>query len=179
MKLILPAALTWIAFAGYLLPGAVDQELASAGPPVVRHASAVELVDGHDVHWWARRSRANGAKLRQSEKNSEARGRTIRRLQSAQLTASAHFFTWLGNADCIYRHERGADGWATNTGNGYYGGVQADRSFQTTYGPDLIRRYGGWAHTWPWYAQLQMAYRGWLFRGWNPWPNTSRACGLR
>ena len=180
MRVVIPVALTWAAFAFYLLPGAADHEVASgsvlSGRGQVRNSEATiggprseSTYQGKTARWWARRAV-------QARKDANARGHTIRRLQHAQLTASAHFFNWLAAADCV--HSKESIHWNAHTGNGYYGGMQADTSFQRAYAPDLIRRYGGWAHTWPWYAQLQMAYRGWLFRGWAPWPNTARRCGL-
>lgn len=156
-----------------LLKGAdtqVQPEDASASERVVVKAQR-ELYQGKPIRWWAKRAV-------QARKDANARGRTIKRLRSAQMRASAHFFAWLANADCVYRHERGPDGWETRTGNGYFGGMQADLDFQRTYASDMLKRYGATADRWPWWAQLQMAYRGWLFRGWQPWPNTARACGL-
>ena len=88
---------------------------------------------------------------------------------------------------CIHSLE-GA--WDSNTGNGYYGGLQMDWSFMTAHGADFLRRYGP-AHRWPIVAQLivaERAYRGtrtsgsrfWQDspRGFGPWPNTRRVFGL-
>jgi len=76
---------------------------------------------------------------------------------------------------CIHRYE-GA--WDSNTGNGYYGGLQMDRRFQSLYGPDFVARWGT-ADNWPAWAQLQVALRAYRAgRGFYPWPNTARACGL-
>jgi hypothetical protein len=76
---------------------------------------------------------------------------------------------------CIHRFE-GA--WNANTGNGYYGGLQMDRSFQSRYGGDYMVRWGT-ADNWPAWAQLQAAVRAYRSgRGFWPWPNTARACGL-
>ena len=76
---------------------------------------------------------------------------------------------------CIH-HFEGA--WDSNTGNGYYGGLQMDRPFQTRYGADYVRRWGT-ADNWPAWAQLQTAVRAYRSgRGFYPWPNTARACGL-
>jgi hypothetical protein len=71
----------------------------------------------------------------------------------------------------------GEGGWETNTGNGYYGGLQADLSFQKAYGLVYYLRWDT-ANNWPRWAQLHMGYRGWLARGFYPWPRTARACGL-
>lgn len=80
-----------------------------------------------------------------------------------------------GSFLCIHRYE-GA--WDENTGNGYYGGLQMDLSFQGSYGADFLRRWGT-ADNWPPWAQLQAAVRAYQSgRGFYPWPNTARACGL-
>jgi hypothetical protein len=76
---------------------------------------------------------------------------------------------------CIHHYE-GA--WNANTGNGYYGGLQMDRSFQGNYGADFVQRWGT-ADNWPPWAQLTAAVRAYQSgRGFYPWPNTARACGL-
>jgi hypothetical protein len=76
---------------------------------------------------------------------------------------------------CIHRYE-GA--WSSNTGNGYYGGLQMDLPFQSRYGADYLSRWGT-ADNWPAWAQLQAAVRAYQSgRGFAPWPNTGRACGL-
>jgi hypothetical protein len=76
---------------------------------------------------------------------------------------------------CIHHYE-GA--WNANTGNGYYGGLQMDRRFQSLYGSDYVARWGT-ADNWPVWAQLQVAVRAYKSgRGFYPWPNTARACGL-
>jgi hypothetical protein len=83
---------------------------------------------------------------------------------------------WLQTAFlCIHRYE-GA--WTSNTGNGYYGGLQMDRGFQSSYGGDYLARYGT-ADRWPPEAQIAVAARAYQSgRGFRPWPNTARACGL-
>jgi hypothetical protein len=80
---------------------------------------------------------------------------------------------------CIHRHERHPrQGWRTATGNGYYGGLQMDISFQRTYGRDLLRRKGT-ANRWTALEQIWVAERAYRSgRGFHPWPNTARYCGL-
>jgi hypothetical protein len=80
---------------------------------------------------------------------------------------------------CIHRFERHpAQGWATRTGNGYYGGLQMDLVFQRMYGPELLRRKGT-ANRWKAYEQMWVAERAYRSgRGFYPWPNTARSCGL-
>jgi hypothetical protein len=76
---------------------------------------------------------------------------------------------------CIHHFEAA---WTSNTGNGYYGGLQMDLAFQRLYGADFLGRFGT-AENWPVWAQLQAAGRAYAAgRGFAPWPNTARACGL-
>lgn len=77
---------------------------------------------------------------------------------------------------CIHEHE-GA--WNDDTGNGYYGGLQFDRTFILTYGRDMIRKYRTWrAGRWSPRDQMVVAYRAFRTRGYYPWPNTARDCRL-
>ena len=84
-----------------------------------------------------------------------------------------------GAWQCIHRYERNpAQGWRTHTGNGYYGGLQMDIHFQRAYGPELLRRKGT-ANNWTWFEQMWVAERARRSgRGFYPWPNTARSCGL-
>jgi Transglycosylase-like domain len=86
-----------------------------------------------------------------------------------------HMSAWL----CIHRYERHpGQGWATETGNGYYGGLQMNLGFQRRYGSDLLRRKGT-ADRWTRLEQMWVAERAHRAgRGFYPWPNTARACGL-
>lgn len=83
---------------------------------------------------------------------------------------------WLYSAFlCIHRYE-GA--WDSNTGNGYYGGLQMDLGFQSTYGGDYLARLGT-ADRWSPAEQIEVAARAYASgRGFSPWPYTARACGL-
>lgn len=83
---------------------------------------------------------------------------------------------WLVDSfSCIHGYE-GA--WDADTGNGYYGGLQMDLSFQSIYGAEFLARWGT-ANKWPVWAQLKAAVRAYQSgRGFYPWPNTARACGL-
>jgi hypothetical protein len=82
-----------------------------------------------------------------------------------------HKRQWL----CIHR---GEGPWKANTGNGYYGGLQMDLTFQRSYGPYLLRTKGT-ANRWTPYEQMWVAERAYRSgRGFYPWPNTARACGL-
>jgi Transglycosylase-like domain len=100
-----------------------------------------------------------------------------RRARAARLRAARppHANAWR----CIKRHESHPEmGWATRTGNGYYGGLQMDLGFQRLYGNDLLRRKGT-ADQWTPLEQMWVAERALRSgRGFFPWPNTARACGL-
>jgi Transglycosylase-like domain len=80
---------------------------------------------------------------------------------------------------CIHRHERHpVMGWRSNTGNGYYGGLQMDIQFQRLYGRSLLR-WKGTADNWTALEQMWVAERAYRAgRGFYPWPNSARACGL-
>jgi hypothetical protein len=77
---------------------------------------------------------------------------------------------------CIHRHEAA---WNDN-GDPYWGGLQMDRGFMRAYGRDMIRRHhGGLADTWTPAEQIVVAERAYQTRGFAPWPQTSRSCGVR
>jgi hypothetical protein len=85
---------------------------------------------------------------------------------------------------CIARYESNTT-WSMSpssepsSGGAYWGGLQMDISFQETYGADMIaRHHGGLADTWTEPEQITVANRAWETRGFQPWPNTARACGL-
>lgn len=80
---------------------------------------------------------------------------------------------------CIYQGENDGYGWSANTGNGYHGGLQMDGEFEQDYGPEFLRAWGD-AENWPASVQITVSIRAYLSgRGFEPWPNTARACGLR
>jgi hypothetical protein len=77
------------------------------------------------------------------------------------------------NLLCIHSHE----GSWRDPGAPYYGGLQMDWNFMQAYGPKFLRRWGTADH-WPVWAQLKAGVRGVRARGYTPWPNTARMCGL-
>ena len=75
---------------------------------------------------------------------------------------------------CIHRYE---GSWA-DPNSPYYGGLQMDLGFQQAYGADLLRRKGTADH-WTALEQIWVAERAYRSgRGFYPWPNTARWCGL-
>jgi hypothetical protein len=99
---------------------------------------------------------------------------------AAALRVAAHSHPALPDAlvsafGCIHSYE---GGWSSNTGNGYYGGLQMDVAFQRLYGAEFLRRWGT-ADNWPAWAQLEAAIAAYRSgRGFWPWPNSARLCGL-
>ena len=81
-----------------------------------------------------------------------------------------HKREWL----CIHRYE----GAWNDPNSPYFGGLQMDLEFQQTYGPKLLKKKGTADHWTPleqmWVAEK--AHRS--GRGFYPWPNTARYCGL-
>jgi hypothetical protein len=91
-------------------------------------------------------------------------------LKRRYLAGPAHSSAWL----CIHGYE----GSWTDSGGPYYGGLQMDISFQQSYGWHLLRRKGTADH-WTPLEQMWVAERAYRSgRGFYPWPNTARACGL-
>ncbi|HEY7693580.1 MAG TPA: hypothetical protein VH816_14685 [Gaiellaceae bacterium] len=80
-----------------------------------------------------------------------------------------HRAQWL----CIHRYE---GPWG-DPGAPYYGGLQMDVRFQQTYALDLYRAKGTADH-WSPLEQMWVAERAYRTRGFLPWPNTARFCGL-
>jgi hypothetical protein len=81
-----------------------------------------------------------------------------------------HKAAWL----CIHRYE----GPWNDPNPPYYGGLQMDLTFQRMYGARLLRRKGT-ANHWTPLEQMWVAERAHRSgRGFYPWPNTARYCGL-
>ena len=81
-----------------------------------------------------------------------------------------HKSAWL----CIHRFE---GSWGDG-GDPYWGGLQMDRGFMRAYAPGVLLRRG-WANRWSALEQMWVAERAYRSgRGYWPWPNTARFCGL-
>jgi hypothetical protein len=75
---------------------------------------------------------------------------------------------------CIHRFEGAWD----DHGAPYYGGLQMDLGFQRHYGSRLLNAKGT-ADNWSPLEQMWVAEQAYKSgRGFFPWPNTARACGL-
>jgi len=81
-----------------------------------------------------------------------------------------HKTGWL----CIHRYE----GSWSDSDDPYWGGLQMDRGFMQSYAPGVLLRRG-WANRWTALEQMWVAERAHRSgRGYWPWPNTARFCGL-
>lgn len=81
-----------------------------------------------------------------------------------------HYSAWL----CIHSYE----GAWNDPGAPFYGGLQMDWGFMRTYGGHLLRTKGTADH-WTPLEQMWVAERAHRSgRGFYPWPNTARYCGL-
>jgi hypothetical protein len=98
------------------------------------------------------------------------RWRTIYQQKHRQWMHPPYLSDWL----CIHKYE----GSWSDPGSPYWGGLQMDLSFQSTYGGWLLRHKGTADH-WTPLEQIWVAVRAMHVRGFSPWPNTARDCGLR
>ena len=106
------------------------------------------------------------AHVRRDAERWRARSRRARR-EAEQLFALLY-----ERFECVHEHE-GA--WDANTGNGYFGGLQMDATFELSYGSEYVDRWGH-AHRWPVAIQLVVAERARRVRGWAPWPTHALYC---
>jgi hypothetical protein len=184
VRLLVLAGIVTLALAAFLRPGGAHA--AADTPAAAAQADIIRQIDRYRLTTW-RYQRLMGVP-RTPTLYTERRARTtsyrvwvknlwLRRARVATRRAMnpPHRAGWL----CIHRYERDpSQGWATHTGNGYYGGLQMDISFQRAYGPELLR-VKGTANRWTPYEQMWVAERAYRSgRGYYPWPNTARSCGL-
>jgi hypothetical protein len=114
-------------------------------------------------------------KLRKAQNANRYHARIVRRLKAANrdrvlLGASGVVAGFL----CIHRFE----GAWNDAGAPYWGGLQMDGSFMASYGASF-RRTLGTADRWPPFVQVAVAMSAYYSgRGFGPWPNTARYCGL-
>ncbi len=80
-----------------------------------------------------------------------------------------HLRDWM----CIHHYEAA---W-TDVGSPYWGGLQMSLTFQARYGGWLLRSKGTADH-WTPLEQMWTAEKALKSRGFWPWPNTARMCGL-
>jgi hypothetical protein len=95
------------------------------------------------------------------------------RVRLATVHADALHPPHLRQLLCIHTYE----GSWTDTGAPYYGGLQMDVGFQESYGHWLYVTKGTADH-WSPLEQIWTAEKALKSRGFWPWPNTARDCGL-
>lgn len=178
IAVVLVAAWMFYALA-FWAPREANGDLAPSGANTVPAAGLAAspppetLVDGHDVAWWARRARRNGERMRAAQaslRRGAGVGFGARRLDGVSSSPDGLVRAFL----CIHRFE----GSWTDGGSPYFGGVQMDTTFASTYGRAFFRAWGT-PDRWPPFVQLTVAMNAYLSgRGFYPWPNTARDCGL-
>jgi hypothetical protein len=101
-------------------------------------------------------------------------GRIIRTLRQS-LRGSLDTTGGLARAFLCIHHFEGS--W-TDSGGRYWGGLQFDAGFMSTYGAAFLRAWGTADH-WPAFVQVAVAENAYLSgRGFFAWPTTARLCGL-
>jgi hypothetical protein len=144
-------------------------------------ATAGRTIDRYQQETW-RWQRLMGRPL------TETAGRTLAKLSSRDVRQAvlmwqrrakharllAHRPPHLREFLCIHRFE----GSWSDAGSPYYGGLQMSLTFQAHYGGWLLRSKGTADH-WTPLEQIWVAERAYdEGRGYWPWPNTARDCGL-
>jgi hypothetical protein len=151
------------------------------GQPLIKARQAVTFYRSATWRWQDKRlARHTQSKFNERRTRSLPYIRSLaklwqRRDKAARVQYQRWFSALYSKWACIHRGEAA---WNANTGNGYYGGLQMDLTFQRSYNGRAVRRYGT-ADKWPIREQLIAAERAYRSgRGYSPWPNTARACGL-
>jgi Transglycosylase-like domain len=179
------ASLRLLVFAGLLLLVVVALTGVSNANAAGQRASVLDEIDGYRSETWGwqglmrvKRTPTSYSELSAGESYREWL-RDLWRARADRAEARAQDPPNERAWRCIQHHEASrAGGWAANTGNGYYGGLQMSRQFQRVLAPELVRRKGT-ADNWTALEQMWVAERA-LRRGfgYTPWPNTARRCGL-
>jgi len=165
------------ASAATTVPKADAQRAALGDAAIARFSGEIAQYQRSTWHW----QRVMGVRLTPTEgrtlstmRPADVRGalrlwqhRAVDALRAARHPPQLH--AWL----CIHRYE----GSWTDGGAPYYGGLQMDVSFQQAYGAWLYRHKGTADH-WTPLEQIWTAVRAARTRGFWPWPNTARFCGL-
>jgi hypothetical protein len=122
---------------------------------------SVSGFQGKPARWWAQRAVHNR--------------KTINRLRAGlrqQVRLGPHGVTQ--GLLCIHSFE----GSWTDPAAPHWGGLQMDLDFQRSYGGEFLAALGT-ADRWPPFVQLAVAMRAYYAgRGYGPWPNTRKRCGI-
>jgi hypothetical protein len=130
--------------------------------------------DNSIIRWWHNHRELAGTETTKDVKWAKQSLRIVQRNLHALLTPVVSASSGVISALlCIHRYEGSWD----DPNPPYWGGLQMDLTFQQTYGNYYLRHLGTADH-WPIAVQLQVAARAVASRGYSPWPNTARDCGL-
>jgi len=168
----------------FALGRAYDVEYASGQPAAVKlgDGTLIQALRRERIRTWRCQNSLGRSRTPTSYAAERSRSVAFRkwahRLWASRANLHCAVADQVGNVSawlCIHSHE-GA--WNSNTGNGYYGGLQMDWEFMEDYGAALLRAKGT-ANNWSPYEQMIVAERARRSgRGYYPWPNTARMCGL-
>lgn len=125
-------------------------------------------------HWQRVMGIAAGPTRQTAGVKSELATYRIWKSRAAAIVRRAQHPPYAAALGCIHRYE----GSWTDPGAPYYGGLQMDIAFQAHYGGYLLRTKGTADH-WTPLEQMWVAARAARSgRGFYPWPNSARVCGL-
>jgi hypothetical protein len=147
-----------------LLDGAIggrDTGRASGTAPPSPPAESVPTRGGLTIGEWRRSANWHASQVR------KLRAANRERITMGGLGVARGFL-------CIHRYE----GSWTDPAAPHYGGLQMDLDFQRSYGGAFLDELGT-ADRWPPFVQLAVAMEAYYSgRGYGPWPNTRKSCGL-
>jgi hypothetical protein len=165
-------AVTAVLAAGIITAGTTNRAQAAPTSVVVERALRGEVRETRVLHLTMgrlRRSSFYRPDLAHPERSYMVWSGRLTRARRA-YHRPPHRSAWL----CIHRFE----GAWTDGGAPYYGGLQMDWAFMHTYGGRFLRLKGP-AGNWAPVEQMWVAERAYRAgRGFYPWPNTARMCGL-
>jgi hypothetical protein len=145
----------------------------ASGPTQAEFQELIDRYRHQTWHWQRVMGRPVTLKLQRPPVRPEAKIRVWKQVAArARYVAfhPPHARAWA----CIHRYE----GSWRDSGAPYYGGLQMDLGFQQRYGGPLLARKGTADH-WTPLEQMWVAERALRAgRGFYPWPNTARYCGL-
>lgn len=158
---------------GVALGGAVANAQADNSQPVATTPAAkMQTFKGKGPEFWHWRY----VKERAMHGNTGEKARIAQKALKMTLSADLYGTHWIERAFmCIHSFE----GSWQDPNAPYYGGLQMDEGFQRSYGREFYDKFGT-ADKWPISVQLAVGIKAYLSgRGFGPWPNTARYCGLR
>lgn len=138
--------------------------------------AAIDEAEAARAAWFAGVARAEREARHQAELAAQAEAARVEAAKAPPEPRRAPVYESTGSVwDRLAQCESGGN-WAINTGNGYYGGLQMDMQFWSSYGgpafasrPDLASRA----------QQITVAERARdSGRGYYPWPTCARNLGL-